>query len=102
MVDDFVLMVSQYKVMTDELIRLVSREEWGCTDDMIVEISKLNVNCYITSEYIVNEMKHIEVDEHGVLKTNPTQEANLVKCVRSIMDSKKYLSASNVSLEMHL
>ena len=101
MLDDFLDLTNRYKVITDEVIKFISGGAYICTEDAIIEMTKLNVNCYITSDYLVKLLEEVSEDSRGVLKATPVQEANVVKCVRSIIESKKLLLTHGISLELH-
>ena len=101
MIEDFVDLSMRYKSITDELIRLISKEEVVYPEETVVELTKLNVNAYITHDYVSGLLKIAKDKADGTLELFPAEEANVVKCVRSLMESKKSLLGSNISLEVH-
>jgi len=101
MLKEFEELASRYKKLTDALIKDVETAGMHITDSDLLEISRLNVNCYITQEYISDLLETVHEDRTGSLKLYPQEEANLVKCVRALIESRQSLLDSNISLEIH-
>jgi len=101
MIEDFVNLSLRYKSITDELIKFITKEEVVYPEETVVELTKLNVNAYITHDYVSGLLKIAKDRTDGTLELLPAEEANVVKCVRSLIESKKSLLESNISLEVH-
>ena len=101
MIEDFVNLSKMYKSITDQLMKMITSEEVTYPEETVVELTKLNVNAYITHDYVSGLLKISKEKADGTLELFPAEEANVVKCVRSLMESKKTLLESNISLEVH-
>lgn len=101
MVENFLSDAEKYAMITEEIIKFIAGGTYDCSDATLMELTKLNVNCHISIEYVKKMLEDSTENNKGVLNTNPESEANLVKCVRSLMESRKALKSSGISLEKH-
>lgn len=89
------------KQITECLIRECLSGDLKCAEEVKVELCKLNVNSYIFENYLSELIGLVPGAKDGTLELHEEEVANIYKCVRSVMDSKKALVISNISLELH-
>lgn len=96
--------LKQYKEMSrtnKQITECLLREDLKYSEEVRVELCKLNVNSYIFENYLSELIGMVPTAKDGTLELHEEEVTNIYKCVRSVMDSKKALMISNISLELH-
>jgi len=100
-IEEILGMAIQYKMITDNLLKYVVSEDLKLTEEVVIEISKLNVNSYISQEYSEQILESTDEREDGSLDLYDDEMATVQSCLRSLIESKKVLLKSSISLELH-
>lgn len=100
-IEEILGMAIQYKMITDNLLKYVVSEDLKFTEEVVIEISKLNVNSYISQEYSEQILESTDEREDGSLDLYDDEMATVQSCLRSLIESKKVLLKSSISLELH-
>lgn len=87
--------------ITECLMRECLSGDLKYSEAVKIELCKLNVNSYIFENYLSELIGLVPSTKDGTLKLHEEEVANIYKCIRSVMDSKKALMISNISLELH-
>lgn len=76
-------------------------KECTLSEEVRIELAKLNVNSYLFREYMLSLEEFLEEDSEGYLMFTEGEIANIWKCLTALAASKKQLLKSSISLELH-
>ena len=100
-VQEFEQLATQCRLITEQILTSMREDMLSYSEQVSVELAKLNVNSYIFLEYIKSNISHVDVLEDGSLDLGEVEMKNIYKCIRSLIDSKIVLKDSSISLELH-
>ena len=100
-VQEFEQLATQCRTITEQILRSTREDMLNYSEEVSVELAKLNVNSYIFLEYIKNSISHADVLDDGSLDLDDVEMKNIYKCIRSLIDSKIVLMDASISLELH-
>ena len=100
-IEEIMEMAVQYKMVTDNLLKYTLSEDLKYAEEVVMEVSKLNVNSYISQNYSQQILDSANEREDGSLDLYDEEMITVQSCLRSLIESKKALLKSSISLEIH-
>lgn len=102
-IDEIKEMSERHQSLTGEIIDMIESEDLTLSDEVKLEVTKLNINTYLILDFVkqIKEAQDILQDKSGVLILRESEKSDVAKCVRTLVDAKKELLKSSISLELH-
>ena len=91
-------MADRFSLITGDVLK---DKECNLSEEVRIELAKLNVNSYLFREYMLSLDEFLQEDSEGYLMFTDTEIANIWKCLTALSASKKELLKSSISLEIH-
>ena len=100
-IKDWKIFAVQNLNLSNELIRQHLCDKMIISTLVLHELQKLSVNATIFSDYLEELEGVYLVTEEGSIELAEEDIANVWKCLLTLAESKKLLSAASLSLELH-
>ena len=98
--DDWQDWAVQCMTCSNEIIKDVLSEKVILSEDVSIELQKINVNCFIFKNYLDDLRPIVEIKDNKI-QLEEEDIANIWKCLLTISESKKFLLDASLSLELH-